>query len=55
MGEKSFIEYYKQLASKKVDNNAEIWNYSIIHFENFLSGNELFFKDIITTLIEDYR
>jgi len=55
LGETSFMAYFKKLADKRIGNNAEIWKYSIIHFENFLSQSELLFKDITPTLIEDFR
>lgn len=55
IGRGSFLEYFKNLSDKKEGNNYQIWCSAIIHFENFLSGREVSFKDITVTLIEDYK
>lgn len=51
----SFLDYFKNLANKKVGKNHQIWCSAIIHFENFLSGGDVCFKDITVTLMEDYK
>lgn len=55
IGRGSFLEYFKNLGNKKEGNNYQIWYTAIIHFENFLSGRDVTFKDITVTLIEDYK
>ena len=55
IGRGSFLNYFKNLADKKEGNNYQIWNSAIIHFENFLSGRDISFKDITVTLMEDYK
>jgi integrase len=55
IGRGSFLEYFKNLAEKKEGNNYQIWCTAIIHFENFLSGRDVCFKDITATLMEDYK
>lgn len=54
-GNESFLKYYKKLGQKKVGNNLSIWNCAISHFEMFLEGKDLLFKDVTVTLIEDFR
>lgn len=54
-GNESFLKYYKKLGQKKVGNNLSIWNCAISHFEMFLGGKDLLFKDVTVTLIEDFR
>lgn len=51
----SFLDYFKNLADKKQGKNYQIWSSAIIHFENFLSGRDICFKDITVTLMEDYK
>jgi integrase len=51
----SFLDYFKNLADKKQGKNYQIWSTAIIHFENFLSGRDICFKDITVTMIEDYK
>lgn len=55
VGKESFLQYYKNLGNKKVGNNLSIWASAIIHFEAFLKGRDLLFKDVTVALIEDYR
>lgn len=55
VGNESFLQYYKNLGNKKVGNNLSIWACAIIHFEAFLKGRDLSFKEVTVTLIEDYR
>lgn len=55
IGRGSFLNYFKNLADKKVGKNHQIWCSAIIHFENFLSGGDVCFKDITVTLMEDYK
>lgn len=55
IGRGSFLDYFKNLADKKVGKNHQIWCSAIIHFENFLSGGDVCFKDITVTLMEDYK
>ncbi|WKL49222.1 site-specific integrase [Flavobacterium pectinovorum] len=55
IGRGSFLDYFKKLAEKKEGNNYQIWYTAIIHFESFLSGRDVTFKDITVTLIEDYK
>lgn len=54
-GNESFLKYYKKLGEKKTGNNLSIWNCAIGHFESFLNGNDLLFKDVSVSLIEDFR
>jgi integrase len=54
-GNESFLQYYKKLGEKKTGNNLSIWNCAIGHFEAFLNGNDLLFKDVTVTVIEDFR
>lgn len=54
-GNESFLMYYKKLGAKKEGNNLDIWNCAIAHFEVFLNGNDLLFKDVTVALIEDFR
>lgn len=55
IGRGSFIDYFKNLAHKKQGKNYQIWSCAIIHFENFLSGRQVSFKDVTVTLMEDYK
>lgn len=55
IGEKSFLQYFKEVAESKININAEIWRYAIVHFENFLKGEDILMKDINVTIIEDFR
>jgi integrase len=55
IGRGSFLKYLKKLADKRERNNYQIWNSAIIHFEIFLGGQDLLFKDITVTFIEDFR
>lgn len=55
IGRGSFLDYFKNLADKKEGNNYQIWCSAIIHFENFLSGRDVSFKNITVTLMEDYK
>lgn len=55
IGQGSFLKYFKELSDKKVGQNYKIWESAIIHFESFLSGREVCFKDITVTLMEDYK
>lgn len=55
VGEKSFMKYLKETAETKNGNNAEIWKYAIIHFENFLKNKDIQMRDIDVTIIEDFR
>ncbi len=55
IGETSFLDYFKQLSQKKVGNNFLIWNCAITHFEHFLNGQNLCFKDVTISLIEDFK
>ncbi|ABQ05727.1 phage integrase family protein [Flavobacterium johnsoniae UW101] len=51
----SFLEYFKKIRDKKVGKNRLIWDTAIVHFEAFLKGNDLTFKEVTVTLIEDYK
>ncbi|MDR6845561.1 site-specific integrase [Flavobacterium granuli] len=51
----SFLKYFKKLADKREGISFQIWNYSIIHFEAFLKGQDICFKDVTITFIEDYK
>ncbi|MFH6987980.1 tyrosine-type recombinase/integrase [Flavobacterium collinsii] len=55
IGEKSFLQYFKQNAEMKTGNNADIWKYAIIHFEMFLKKKEILMREIDVTIIEDFR
>lgn len=55
IGNESFLKYFKKLSQKKIGNNLSIWNCAIKHFEAFLEGQDLCFKDITITLMEDYK
>ncbi|MFV5692882.1 tyrosine-type recombinase/integrase [Flavobacterium sp. LT1R49] len=55
IGRESFMKYFKKLGQKKIGNNLSIWNCAIKHFEAFLEGHDLCFKDITIPLMEDYK
>ena len=55
LGETSFLDYFKQLSQKKMGNNLLIWNCAITHFELFLNGQDLCFKEVTISLIEDFK
>lgn len=55
IGEASFLDYFKQLSQKKTGNNLLIWNCVISHFGQFLKGQDLRFKEVSITLIEDFK
>lgn len=55
IGKTSFLKYFRKLAGKKNDNNLSTWECSIKHFENFLEGRDLQFKDVSVSLSEDFR
>lgn len=55
IGKTSFLKYFRKLAEKKNDNNLSTWKCSITHFENFLEGKHLQFKDVTISLVEDFR
>lgn len=55
IGNESFLKYFKKLGQKKIGNNLKIWNCSIIHFETFLNGQDLHFKNVTIPLIEDFK
>ncbi|EJL62818.1 tyrosine-type recombinase/integrase [Flavobacterium sp. CF136] len=50
-----FLKYFKKAAEKKEGNNYQNWNCSIIHFESFLKGRQVAFKDITVSFIEDFK
>ena len=45
IGNESFLKYFKKLGDKKKGSNYSVWNSSIIHFDIFLKGQDLFFKN----------
>lgn len=55
VSEKSFLKYFKKLASYREGNNLSIWESTILHFENFLNGRDIKFKDVSVELAEDFR
>ncbi|WP_409415821.1 tyrosine-type recombinase/integrase [Flavobacterium sp. PS2] len=55
IGRGSFLKYFKKLSDKKEGNNYQIWNCSIIHFEAFLEGRDISFKEITVTFIDDFK
>lgn len=55
IGRESFLKYFKKLAQKKIGNNLSIWNSAIKHFESFLEEQDICFKDISISLMEDYK
>ncbi|QIH37339.1 site-specific integrase [Flavobacterium sp. Sr18] len=55
IGRESFLEYFNKLAQKKIGNNRSIWKSAITHFESFLEGKDICFKDISISLMEDYK
>lgn len=55
IGDESFLKFFKKLGHKKIGNNLNIWNCAITHFEAFLGGNDLCFKDSTISLMEDYK
>lgn len=55
IGHESFLKYFKKLGQKKIGNNLSIWNSAITHFEAFLEGQDLCFKDSTISLMEDYK
>ncbi|MRX70127.1 Site-specific recombinase XerD [Flavobacterium resistens] len=55
IGKGSFMKYFNDLAALKVGKNYLIWRTAIAHFENFLNGNDVSFKDVTVTLVNDYK
>ena len=55
IGEGSFLEYFKEAAEKKVGINRLIWDSAIAHFETFLNGTDLTFKEVTVIRMEDYK
>lgn len=55
IGHESFLKFFKKLGNKKIGNNLNIWNCAITHFEAFLEGQDLCFKDSTISLMEDYK
>jgi integrase len=55
IGRGSFLNYFKNQAEKKHGKNYQIWTSAIIHFETFLGGKDICFKDITVIFIEDFR
>lgn len=55
IGRGSFLFFFKKLAQKKQGNNLLIWNCAITHFEAFLNGEDLCFKDTTVTIMEDFK
>lgn len=55
IGDESFLKFFKKLGHKKIGNNLNIWNCAITHFEAFLGGHDLCFKDSTISLMEDYK
>lgn len=55
IGRGSFLEYFKKIRDKKVGKNRLIWDTAIAHFEAFLKGSDLTFKEVSVSLIEDYK
>jgi integrase len=55
IGCESFLNFFKKLGQKKIGNNLSIWNCAITHFEAFLEGQDLCFKDSTISLMEDYK
>ncbi|WP_413998145.1 tyrosine-type recombinase/integrase [Flavobacterium sp. W1B] len=55
IGSTSFIKYFNKLAQRREGNNLSIWNCSILHFQAFMEGQDLLFKDVTITLIDDFR
>ncbi len=55
IGQTSFLQYFKKLRDKKEGVNLSIWESAVTHFEKFLNGQDLLFKEVTITLLEDYR
>ncbi|MDR6764733.1 hypothetical protein J2Y38_004970 [Flavobacterium sp. 2755] len=55
IGEASFMKYINNLADQKAGKNFAIWISAIAHFKDFLKEQDISFKDINVTLINDYR
>lgn len=55
IGKGSFLKYFKDLADRKEGKNYLIWYSAIAHFEAFLDGQEICFKQITVTFINDYK
>jgi integrase len=55
IGRESFLKFFKKLGQKKIGNNLSIWNSAISHFEAFLEGQDLCFKDSTISLMDDYK
>lgn len=55
IGQGSFLAYFKKIAEKKDGKNYLIWTTAIFHFESFMAGREICFKDITITLINEFR
>lgn len=55
IGNESFLKYFKKLGEKKIGNNLSIWDSAIKHFEAFLETQDICFKDITISLMEEYK
>jgi integrase len=55
IGKTSFLKYFKDQAEKRNGSNYQIWDTAIAHFEAFLAGKDVCFKDITVIFIEDFR
>lgn len=55
IGQRSFLEYFKEQREKRTGNNYEIWESAILHFERFISKDDVLFQDITVQLIDHYR
>jgi hypothetical protein len=54
IGQKSFLDYFKKQARKRIGNNKEIWESAICHFEDFITGSDIVFHDITIPLVDEY-
>jgi integrase len=55
IGQRSFLEYFREQGDKRLGKNWEIWDTAICHFENFLQGKSVTFQDITISFIDNYR
>jgi site-specific recombinase XerD len=55
IGQRSFLEYFREQREKRTGNNYEIWESAILHFEKFIDRDDILFQDITIHLIDDYR
>lgn len=46
IGQRSFLQYFREQREKRTGNNYEIWESAILHFERYINKDDILFKDI---------